>query len=388
MKRAFFYRKHYLLLCLLLCLNLPSAFGLELDNTTKLYGYYKNFFVTSKATSTEENFFLDTERFRIELNKNFSASLSTHLAYDNEIIINDLSGNPDFNTIREKEQKELAFWDSDKTISDSSHLFWKHSLYRAYIKYSVSSLRFTAGKQGIDWSRMRFYFPFDLFNPISPLDIEKDEKIGVDALNLEFYPQSFSLINFIYAPHKNTDNAKLGLKLSKKVSDYDISLILGEIKKDEVVGLGFDGYLFEAGLRGELTYTKKDNQKGFLRLCLGLDHNFTPRLYALTEYFYNGGAEKDTTQFLNSYQFSRQALSIRKHIVGSGIEYELSGITKLANYLFYDFEGKSLFYNPELKCNIITDLDLAAGAQLFTGDDKSEFGNYNRLFYFQLKKYF
>lgn len=184
------------------------------------------------------------------------------------------------------------------------------------------------------------------------------------------------------------DKTSFGLKLTRKIQDYDFSFIAAETKKDEVAGISFDGYLKEAGLRGEFTFTRKDNKKEFLRGIFGTDFNFTPKIYTVVEYFYNGGAEKDTAQFFNSYEFSRQAISMKKHIIGSGLEYELSGITKLANYLFYDFEGESLFYNPELKCNVLTDLDLSLGLQMFVGDEMTEFGNYHRLFYIQLKKFF
>jgi len=381
--------KLYLLIAILfLSLNPSFVSANEPKSSFKFSGYYKNLFTTSKTTSTKEDFFADIERLRLEVEKQFSDFLSAKIAYDNEIILNDFSNTSDFELIRQNNQKNLAFLDGDNVISDRKHVYWKHSLYRAYLKYFSHSFQAVLGKQAIDWSRMRFYHPFDLFNTISPLDLEKDEKIGADAINLEFYPDSISLINLIYVPYKNTEKTSFGLRLSRKIQDYDLFLIAASNKKDKVAGFGFDGYLFKAGLRSELTYTKKDNKKNFLRGAIGLDHNFTSKIYTIAEYFYNGGAEKDPEQFLNSYEFSRRALSMKKHILGAGIEYELSGITKIANYLFYDFAGRSFFINPEIKSNIRANLDLSIGAQLFTGSDTSEFGLYHRLFYFQLKKYF
>lgn len=358
------------------------------EDTLKFSGYYKNLFAASKTTSAKEGYFADTNRLRLQLDAKFTDVLSSNIAYDNDVIINDFSKTADFDLIRHKNQKELAWWDTDHTITDKKHVYWRHSLYRANIKYYKSPVQVIAGKQAIDWSRMRFYHPFDLFNPISPLDIEKDEKMGVDALNLEFTPQGFASINFICAPNRTMEKTSFGLKLSKKVRDYDLSLIAADIKKDKTAGFGFDGYLWEAGLRGELSFTKRDNKRKFFRGIVGLDHNFTPKLYTIAEYFYNGGAEKDAAQFLNSYEFSRRAITMRRHVLGGGAEYELTGITKLANYLFYDFEGNSLFYNPEIKHNLLTNLDLSLGAQLFTGDDDSEFGNYHALVYAQAKAYF
>lgn len=367
-------------------LSLLSAEDNEKSNPFS--GYYKNLFITSKTTSTDEVFFADINRLRLQFSKNLTKTISIFLAVDNEAIINDFSNTPDFDVIRQENQKNLAFWDADKVSADKKHIYVRHSLYRGYLKYYSSSFQAILGKQAIDWSRMRFYHPFDLFNPISPLDIEKDEKIGVDAVNLEFYPAALSSISFIFAPNKNLGKESFGLRLVKKIHNYDLSFIAAESRKDKILGFGFDGYIKEAGFRGEASFTKKDNKKEFARVVIGFDHNFTPKLYAVAEYFYNGGAEKDVSEFINSFEFSRQALTIRKHILGTGIEYELSGITKLANYLFYDFEGKSIFVNPEFRYNIFTNLDLSAGIQFFSGSNSSEFGSYKNTYYVQAKYFF
>ncbi len=367
----------------------PSfVFALKTDNKPKITGYYKNLFITSKITSTKEDFFADTQRLRLQLDENFTDSFSLNITYDNDGILNDFSKTSDFDIIRHKNQKELAVWDADKTISDRKHSYWTHSLYRAYLKYFSHTFQAVLGKQAIDWSRMRFYHPMDLFNPISPLDIEKDEKTGVDAVNFEFYPETITSINYIYAPHETLDRSSSGLRLVRKIQDYDVSLILAKIKKDGVLGVGFDGNLYKAGFRGELTYTKKDNKREFTRMALGLDYNITPKFYALTEYFYNGGADQNTAQFLSSYESSRQSMSIRKHLLGTGLEYELSGVTKLAGYIFYDVKGKSVFFNPELRYNIKTNLDSTLGVQSFWGNESSEFGNYEHIYYLQIKYYF
>lgn len=360
----------------------------QIEHHIKISGYYKNLYSTSKTTATKDNFFADTNRLRLQLDWEFTDSLALLMIYDNQIIFNDFSKNADFATIRQKNQKDLNFLDTDHTISDKDHYYWTHKLHRAYLKYTNPQLQITTGKQAIDWSRMRLYHPFDLFNAISPLDIEKDEKIGVDALNIEYFPAAASTINFIYLPYKNSSRTSFGLRLGKKINDYDLFVIGAEHEKDEVAGLGFDGYLWDAGLRGEVTYTHKDNKKEFFRTVVGMDYNFTPKLYGLIEYFYNGGAEKDTAAFLGSYKLSKDAISIRKHILGFGLEYELTGILKLTDYIFYDFEGESFFINPELKINAKTNLDFILGLQLFGGDSESEFGSYHRLLYLELKKYF
>jgi len=381
------FKRAFLIAIAIISFHVTCAFAQE-NERFKLSGYYKNIFLNSKTRDTQENYAVDTNRLRLELTTKITSSLSSFLSYDNDLTLHDFGHTPEFELLRQNNQKNLAFLDADKKISEQKHLYWKHSLYRGYIKYQDPRLHWTLGKQAVDWSRMRLYHPLDLFNPISPLDIEKDEKIGVDALNIDFYPQNFATISAIYVMGKTDEKNGFGLRASKKIKDYDYALIAAEYKKDMILGANFDGYIKEAGFRGEMTYTKRDNGREFVRASIGLDHNFTSKLYGVAEYFYNGGAEKDPEQFLNSYQSSRQAITMRRNILGTGAEYEISGVTKLANYVFYDFDGRSLFYNPELRYNAKPNLDLSLGVQMFWGSSASEFGNYNHLYYAQAKYYF
>lgn len=357
----------------------------------KLGGYYKDLLIASETTSTKKPYVYFLQRLRIDAEAKLSDTLSARLMIDNEFLLNDFSASPDFNLVRENNQRELAFWDTHNVLVDARDVYWTEYFYRAYLQYYTPLLSCIVGKQNVDWDRMRFYHPFDLFNPISPLTIEKDEKMGVDAVNVELRPQPFMSWNFIFAPDRNMDPQSFGLKFLNKVGDYDIIFMYADINKDEYAGFAFDGYLKDAGFRGEITYTWKhrDNFDDFLRATVGYDQSFTPKAHMIVEYFYNGGAKiADAPLFLTDIAFSRRMLSMTKHILGAGLEYEISGVTKLNNYLFYDFEGSSFFYNPEFKWEIKPNADLLLGCQIFAGDSESEYGNYHNLFYAEMKLFF
>lgn len=392
----------YCVLCtfiFLLAFSSPS-FAIE---KPKIDGYYKNLLVTSETISNKKPYISDLQRIRFDVKEKISQKLTARLVYDTNFLLNDFSRSADFNLVREDNQRELAFWDTHHVILDKRDLFWTGSFYRAYLRYDTALAQYVIGKQTVDWDRMRFYHPFDFFNPIAPTAIEKDEKMGVDAVNIDFHPQSFISYNFIYAPDKDPDLQSYGLRFLSKVRDYDIFLIAADVKRDYYAGFGFDGYLYGSGLRGEVTYASNHNNNdrlidngnngsgadNFFRGSIGIDRSFSPKLYGILEYFYNGGAKiMNAPAFLSSLQYSRRALSITKHIAGAGVEYEFTGITKLNNYLFYDFEGNSFFYNPEFKWNIKPNADLTIGCQIFEGDDDSEYGNYHDLFYAEMKLYF
>ncbi len=375
-----------LLVAVFLPLALPAA---SAEDKLNFSGSYKNLFTSSKAACDNQTLYAVTQRLRLQIEPQLTDELSALIAYDNEFILSDFSRTADFGPVRQKNQKTLNFWDADKVMADRSHFYWKTGLYRAYLKYASKSLHCTAGKLAIDWSRMKFYGPLDIFNAVSPLDIERDERIGVDAVNLEYFPTGFSAIQLIYIPHKNDERSGIALKAGQKIKDYDLGINVSYYKKELMAGASFDGYIKDAGLRGEVSFHRPDDRREFIRAAIGSDYNFNPKLYGVFEYFFNGGRAADAAQFSGSYEYSRQRLTLFKHILSAGLEYALSGITKLCGYLFYDCQKKSFFYNPEIRYNVLSNLDFTCGAQLFSGSDtQSEFGGYNNLYYAQLKFYF
>lgn len=378
--------KKYILAIFFLLFALSSSFAGE--NSLDISGYYKNILTLSKSLYTKEDIFADTQRLRLDFKKQ-TEPWQFFLSVDNEAIVNDFANTSDFSFIRSKIQDNLTAIDLDKVSVDNEHLYLKHSLYRAYLKYYQPKFQAVLGKQSIDWGRMRFYSPLDLFNSLAPTEIEADERIGIDAVNLNFSPKDFSGLNFVLAPAKNSGEASFGARLFHKIETFDCALIAASIRKDKVLGFLFDGYLRDAGFRGEFSYTKQDNKREFPRVSLGLDYNFFAKLYLLFEQFFNGGADdNDATALTSSYSLSRKILSLKKHLSNLGITYELTPLVKLDNFIIYDWDGKSVFLNPQLRYNIFKNTDISLGAQLFQGRGNSEFGDYQNAYYLQVKVFF
>ncbi|MDP1853755.1 MAG: hypothetical protein Q8L26_06110 [Candidatus Omnitrophota bacterium] len=366
----------------------PALSFSQTESSLDISGYYKNILILTKSLYSKEDIFADTSRLRLEFKKEIKP-WQFYLTIDNEAIANDFSNTSDFKFIRSKQQDNLTAIDLDKVSVDNEHLYLKHSVYRAYLKYYSPKFQAVIGKQSIDWGRMRFYSPVDLFNSLAATELEPDERVGIDALNLNFSSSDFSGLNVVLAPAKNSGEASFGAKLSRKISTYDCAFMFADIRKNKVLGFLFDGYIKEAGFRGEFTYTLQDDKRNFPRVSLGIDYNFFGRLYLLIEQFFNGGADdNDTTALSSSYGESRKILSLKKHLSGININYELTPLVKLDSFTVYDWEGKSVFVSPQIRYNICQDFDLSIGVQLFFGRTNSEFGDYNHLYFFEAKKYF
>ncbi len=383
--------KTVLLYAFLSSLTFSSA--VQADETTdeqklQIGGYYKNLFVTSQLSDTDEDFFSDMNRLRLEFKKQIDP-WQFYLTLDNEAIVNDFGNSPDFDLIRSKSQNDLAAWDLDKTSADYEHMYLRHSIYRAYVKYYSPEFQTVLGKQSIDWGKMRFYSPLDVFNPTGPIDLEPEERVGVDAVNFNFSPENFANINAVVAPGEDAGETSFGLRLSKTISPYDLAITAASIKKDVIVGFSFEGAVKDAGFRGEVSQTWMDNGRSFPRVSVGMDYNFTSKVYVLVEQFFNGGHDDNNiAAYSSSYRFARQILSVKEHLTSTMVKYSLTALTEISTALIYDWDGKSVVVNPQIKYNITPNIDLSAGTQLFYGDNNSEFGNYEHLFYVEFKWFF
>lgn len=353
-----------------------------------LGGYYKMLTTFSKTRDTDEPFYAALQRLRLEYSPQLTERLGLNIVYDHELLIHDFHNSIDFSLIKQRDQKNLSFWDADHVLTDSKHVYERHLLYRAYLRYEFDSSRFTLGKQLVDWGKMRSYSPADLFNQPLPSDIEADERTGFDALYYEYFGEEYGW-SAIYGPGrgKNVKNSG-GLRFNKKIGTYDTFLMAAKYQKEKVAGFGWDGYIQDAGFRGEFTYTK-EGDKTYPRIALGLDNSFTRNFYGLIEYFYNGAARENTEEFLSNIRVARQLLSIRKQLLSFLATYQATPLLKANLMSIVDVTGKSAFFNPELRYNVVKNTDVAAGAQLFSrGSQDSEFNSYRNLYYIELKGYF
>jgi len=64
---------------------------------------------------------------------------------------------------------------------------------------------------------MRFYSPLDIFNTIRLTDLEPEERMGIDAANLNYSFDSFSGINLVYSQGKDSETTAVGLKAYGKL---------------------------------------------------------------------------------------------------------------------------------------------------------------------------
>lgn len=276
------------------------------------------------------------------------------------------------------------------TPVDEEHLIVNHFIDRLSVKQFFSWGEMEIGRQRIAWGSGRIWNPTDLFNPINPANFYKVEKDGADAVSATYYLGSFSDLNVVFNLSEKLKNSNYGFRLRTNYQTYDIAMIGGYFDNRVIGGLDFAGNFFDAGLRGEgiASFNENNYKDSFLKYILGIDYQFTSKLYALLEYHYNG--EGKTNKF--NYQFRRlingEILNLSKNYIAASVQYQLHPLLSLTLTNTTNLEDKSGFLSGEANYSLTEDIYLKLGGQYFFGDDFTEYWYYSNTAYLQGEYYF
>ncbi len=377
-----------LILSILLLLPEPSH-PLELFRGEKgsitIGGSYKNLTVTGRTISLQP-FTSYLNRLRLDMDISLSDSILVKAIYDNEITLGSILKRDEF--LLAKEEREDALFDLSRPIIDDSAFYWRHLLYRIYIKYSSDTFNLTLGRQRVAWGQARIWNPTDLFNPVSPVQIEGDQRLGVDAINLEYTLGALSGLNIVYVPRSKDKDTSKGVRLMTNLKGYDLSFILGEFREDRVVGFDFAGNIGDSGLRGEGVFTDQRDERDFFRLVLSWDYSFPNTLYILLEYLYNGGNLGRGASLTATTEFSGEITTRERNFIAGHLGYDLTPLIRLSLSTIYDIDGDSIFISPAMTYNILSNIDWEIGLQAFDGDSDSEFGSLPNIYYTSIEWFF
>jgi hypothetical protein len=356
-------------------------------------GYYKSLFSTSQSFITDARYADSLNRLRLSGEGRRGDAIFFHVELDNEAHFGNLPKLPDFELVRARQA--AAYFDLLHVNVDKPHAYWDTSVYRAYATLKHGRAALTLGRQRIAWGTAHFWSPADAFNPLSPLQIEAEERQGVDAAQLELdLPQNLAL-TVVYAPQAGFNRSTTAMRLSTTWHNFDVAGFGGRFARDWVAGGDFAGQWKGAGLRGEATYTWRFNpaQPNALRLSLGSDYAFTAKFYLVGEYFYNQGQpgglmQGQTLDPAELLRFTKEIFTLRRHFLSAGARCELTPLLDLEGYSVTDVQGLSTFFMPLARYSLTSNTDLTAGGQLFATARESEFRPLHNAFFLEFWLHF
>lgn len=352
----------------------------------KLSGSYLNLYTQSRTVVPPvRRFALDLNRLRLRLEGKPVESIAIDVQYDNEVLVGNYLKTAQYALTRSR--VETSF-DLQREYMTRDELVARHQLYRALVTWSGKSTDVKVGRQRIALGTGFFWSPMDLLNPIDPTRLERDYRVGADAVLVEQKLGALGRVSGMYVP--STDRLKsVGAGyVHGNVRGTDYSVLIGSFRGDDALGVNFSSSVSGLGLRGEFTATRPDSGARYARAVLGADYGFANSLSVTVEAYYNGRGASDPARYDLNALLAGRALNLGRWYGGVLISYEVTPLVKVGAYGVWNAGDDSLVLWPRLEWSAKSNVDLIAGFQQFTGNSRSEYGRLSNLVHFEARWFF
>ena len=378
-KRLFYFKSPPVCTFLLILIFFINSYSVYAENSASFSGSYRNLLTSSKTRLEKEPYYLDANRLRIEAKGEVSDKISYNIQYDNHLLFGDYISSNEFAAMETASAAapRTQYWLLDHEIKREDELIWSHSLYRGYASIRYDNIDLSIGRQRISWGKGWFWSPLDMFNPVSPTAIEKSERAGVDGALMTVSAGAVSSFSILYIPQRDFLDSTAA-RIVFPLASYDVAISAGRHMEREFAGLDFAGYVGDGGFYGELVSIENINGDQKLSYLFSGNYNFESSLYIMVEYFLNGGAIIPGSTLSYSGE----------EYLGVQISYELTPLTRWDNYLIVNMDDNSHFLSPTLSYSLSDNIDLKAGIQFFAGENTSEYGDKQDMYYGDLSWYF
>lgn len=382
--------KTVLIICAQLFFLISLAFAqIEFDFS----GYVVNLPTYQKTNSTisallgiDQSTYLDLTRLRLRPTVYPTSSTTIVLEYE----INPLYQSSSFLFAAPSGRTNRQNFDLRWTPITEDHFTLTHFIDRLYVRQAFKKADVTVGRQRISWGTGRIWNPTDLFNPINPANFDKIEKDGADAVSTRLYLGNFTDLEVVYNTVDKFNESNYGARFRTNYKAYDFSIMSGYFDQRVVAGADFAGNLLEAGFRGEgiISAEKDDLDSNFIKYILGLDYQFTPELYGLIEYHFNGeGAAKKS-----GYELTRlirgEILNLSRNYVFLQSTYQIHPLLNNSLSLNMNLDDGSGFTSGSLTYSLAENWYLSLGALVPFGSSFDEYWYYPTSLYLKGEFYF
>lgn len=265
---------------------------------------------------------------------------------------------------------------------------WQISSFidRLFIKVDFENLNITLGRQRIAWGTGRIWNPLDFFNPINPTNFSKIEKDGVDAVNLKWNISSLTDLSVVLNLQKN-NSSNYAARFRTNFLEFDWSFLGGYIRNIPVIGTDFAGNLFNAGFRGEFLVSFENSNK-VLKFILGADYQFTPKLYTLIEYHYNGYGKINKHNYDFSVVLSGKSIYLAQDYIVFSTSYLVHPLLNLVLIVNNNLNDASRYYSINVGWSMTESISLNLGVLFFVGKNYSEYYYYPNIYFLRSEYYF
>lgn len=273
---------------------------------------------------------------------------------------------------------------------DSDNALIHSQIDRLHLSYFNGPVEIYAGRQRINWGKTYVWNPNDLFNNYAFLDFDYEERPGVDAISAIYNLDFASSIETAVKLDDSFDEMVIAGMFRGNWKQYDYQVTGGHYYDKLALGVGWAGYIKDAGFKGEVTYFQPEEdflqQSGSITTTIGFDYMFSNSVYSQAEFLYNGGYQKQGSPLFELIQPpSADNLFIAKTGYFLNASYPLTPLTNISGGILGSFTRKMVILIPQISHSLTNNIDLLVLAQLLKGPVFSDFVETPNVLYFRLK---
>ncbi|MCK4569973.1 MAG: hypothetical protein KAT76_06760 [Bacteroidales bacterium] len=285
-----------------------------------------------------------------------------------------------------------GYLDMTRLIGKDTSYYMTSNFDRFNIRYSNGDFQATVGRQRINWGINYVWNPNDIFNTFDYFDFDYVERPGCDAVHLQYYTGATSSVEAAIKIDSRDKITLAGMYRFNKWN-YDFQFLGGYMTGDYVLGAGWSGNIKGAGFNGEMSYFHPEENFsdtcGVLVGSLGVNYTFRNSLMLQFSGLYNSdgttGPAGMGAGFFVYKEVSAKTFTLAKYLLFGNISYPVTPLFTASLASMYNPGDKSVFVGPTFDVSITSNIEFMITAQLFFGDQETEFGDYGKLAYGRLK---
>lgn len=349
-------------------------------------GSLKNLSAGSRSLVDEDRYFSNLTRLRLEPRYRYEDWV-LDAAYDLELVTGSFLDSPEFALLREV--PDPRYWDLQGDVYESGDVLARHQLYRGTIQWRSPAGDFRFGRQQVNWSTALIWNPMDILNPVSPLNLEPDERIGVDAVLWDSPWGATGRISAVHALQHSDKEASTAARAKRFVAGVDASVMIGDFAGTTKAGVSGSSSVAGTGWRTELVWSEADTGDGYWQGVADLNWAYRNGLNLALEYFYNGQPARPGNLDLLRL-VSTRPLYTGRHYIGLLAWQDINPFWQYRVVVIRNADDASWVLYPRSTWTLPfkREIYLTAGAQWFGGDDDSEYGRLEPVGLMELQWFF
>lgn len=278
-------------------------------------------------------------------------------------------------------------FDLQKSIVLNDDFLAHVSMERLFADWQGRRFNIRLGRQRINWGIATLWNPNDIFNSYNFLDFDYEERAGVDALYLKYYPGANSNLDFGFS-YDEKNRWVLASRYFFNTGGYDWQLLAGSYEGCTTVGAGWAGNIGEAGFKGELQYfSETDSLNRQLNAVLEISHLLSKGWFVNAGLLFskNGmNSPLPASEKFNLQISPRQPMPGR-HSFFAGMQKEFNALFSASLQFVYSPGLEIFLMLPSVSCSVLPDLSVEVFWQSFIGTSEKNIKDLGHLGFLRLR---